>query len=217
MDSYVIRRIEAHAHNPYVRLLARSGLNPTRSLANMIAARVPWHRDTRPGVWETPRPLSPPLPSLTQLLPALAPFEFLATTRVEEYFGQASRGACIGGGGAASFRIGTHWQVVGDIAGLFRDTAEGEAGHAHGHLDQLRKVGDPITDKPIGPTDANLEAAIAGETSEYTSLYPQMAATAREEGIPELADWFDRLAKAEHNHADRFRRGLDSLRSVRRS
>jgi rubrerythrin len=104
-----------------------------------------------------------------------------------------------------------------DIAGLFRDTAEGEAGHAHGHLDQLRKVGDPITDKPIGPTDANLEAAIAGETSEYTSLYPQMAATAREEGIPELADWFDRLAKAEHNHADRFRRGLDSLRSVRRS
>jgi rubrerythrin len=73
-----------------------------------------------------------------------------------------------------------------------------------------------MTGKPIGPTDANLEAAIAGETSEYNSLYPQMAATAREEGFSELADWFERLAKAEHNHADRFRRGLDSLRSLPR-
>ena len=99
-----------------------------------------------------------------------------------------------------------------EIAGLFRDTAEGEAGHAHGHLDYLRRVGDPATGKPIGTTLVNLEAAIAGELSEYTSLYPGMAATAREEGFPEIADWFESLAKAEHNHADRFRRGLDSTR-----
>ena len=99
-----------------------------------------------------------------------------------------------------------------EIAGLFRDTAEGEAGHAHGHMDYLRKVGDPVTGKPIGTTLANLEAAIAGETIEYTSLYPGMAATAREDGFPEIADWFERLAKAEHNHADRFRRGLDNTR-----
>ena len=99
-----------------------------------------------------------------------------------------------------------------EIAGLFRDTAEGETGHAHGHLDHLRAVGDPVTGKPIGTTPANLEAAIAGETFEYTNVYPTMAATAREEGFPEIADWFERLAKAEHNHADRFRRGLDSTR-----
>ncbi|MBZ5678008.1 MAG: rubrerythrin family protein [Acidobacteriia bacterium] len=99
-----------------------------------------------------------------------------------------------------------------EIAGLFRDTAEGETGHAHGHMDHLRAVGDPVTGKPFGPTLANLEAAIAGETVEYTSLYPGMAATAREEGFQEIADWFERLAKAEHNHADRFRRGLDSTR-----
>jgi rubrerythrin len=99
-----------------------------------------------------------------------------------------------------------------EIAGLFRDTAEGETGHAHGHMDHLRKIGDPVTGKPIGTTLANLEAAIAGETLEYTSLYPGMAATAREEGFPEIADWFETLAKAEHNHADRFRRGLDSTR-----
>lgn len=51
-----------------------------------------------------------------------------------------------------------------EIAGLFRDTAEGEAGHAHGHLDRLREDGDPVTGMPMGATLANLEDAIAGET-----------------------------------------------------
>ena len=50
MDRYIIERIEAHMHNPYVRLLVRGGLNRARSMANLIAFRVPWHRDTRPGV-----------------------------------------------------------------------------------------------------------------------------------------------------------------------
>ena len=101
-----------------------------------------------------------------------------------------------------------------EIAGLFRDTAEGEAGHAHGHLDHLRKVGDPVTGMPIGPTLANLEDEIAGETLEYTKLYPGMAAAAREEGFPEIADWFETLAKAERNHAERFQRGMDSVREM---
>src|SRR6266571_1541342 len=62
-----------------------------------------------------------------------------------------------------------------DIAGLFRDTAEGETGHAHGHLDYLKKVGDPATGLPIGDTKLNLKAAIHGETHEYTDMYPGMA------------------------------------------
>lgn len=99
-----------------------------------------------------------------------------------------------------------------EIAGLFRDTAEGEASHANGHLDHLRKLGDPVTGKPIGGTIANLESALAGESLEFTKTYPAMAATAREEGFQEIANWFERLAKAEHNHAERFRRGLESTR-----
>jgi rubrerythrin len=98
-----------------------------------------------------------------------------------------------------------------DIAGLFRDTAEGETGHAHGHLDYLRKVGDPATGEPIGDTEANLKAAIAGETHEYTDMYPGMAKTAREEGFEEIADWFETLAKAEKSHAGRFQKALDSI------
>ena len=98
-----------------------------------------------------------------------------------------------------------------DIAGLFRDTAEGETGHAHGHLDYLKRVGDPATGEPIGDSVKNLKAAIAGETYEYTQMYPSFAKTAREEGFEEIAEWFETLARAERSHAGRFQKGLDTL------
>jgi rubrerythrin len=101
-----------------------------------------------------------------------------------------------------------------DIAGLFRDTAEGETGHAHGHLDFLKKVGDPATGEPIGPTELNLKASIAGETYEYTQMYPGFAKTAREEGFAEIAEWFETLAKAERSHAGRFTKGLEGLKEL---
>jgi rubrerythrin len=98
-----------------------------------------------------------------------------------------------------------------EVAGNFRETAEGETGHAHGHLDYLKKVGDPATGLPMGPTEDNLKAAIAGETHEYTDMYPGMAKTAREEGFSEIADWFETLAKAEKSHAGRFTQMLKSI------
>jgi len=98
-----------------------------------------------------------------------------------------------------------------EVAGNFRQTAEGETGHAHGHLDYLRTVGDPATDLPIGSTEENLKAAIEGETHEYTNMYPGMAKAAREEGFAEIADWFETLAKAEKAHAGRFSQILDSI------
>ena len=84
-----------------------------------------------------------------------------------------------------------------DVATVFRSTAEGETGHAHGHLEFMEEVGYPAIGEPIGSTDENLKAAIAGETHEYTDMYPGMARTAREEGFDEIADWFETLAKAE--------------------
>jgi rubrerythrin len=98
-----------------------------------------------------------------------------------------------------------------DLAGLFRDTAEGETGHAHGHLDYLKRVGDPATGEPIGDTQKNLKSSIAGETYEYTQMYPGFAKTAREEGFTEIAEWFETLARAERSHAGRFQKGLDTL------
>jgi rubrerythrin len=98
-----------------------------------------------------------------------------------------------------------------DVSAVFRSTAEGETGHAHGHLEYLEQVGDPVTGLPIGPTRANLKAAIAGETHEYTDMYPGMAKTARGEGFEEIADWFETLAKAERSHANKFQRTLDAI------
>jgi rubrerythrin len=111
-----------------------------------------------------------------------------------------------------------YFAKIADIEGLpevaanFRDTAEGETGHAHGHLDYLKVVGDPATGLPLGDTEVNLKAAIAGETHEYTDMYPGMAKAAREEGFNEIADWFETLAKAEKSHAGRFKQMLDSIR-----
>ena len=100
---------------------------------------------------------------------------------------------------------------LNDVATVFRSTADGETGHAHGHLEFLEVVGDPATGLPIGPTVLNLKAAIAGETHEYTDMYPGMVRVAREEGFEEIADWFETLAKAEKSHAGRFQKALESL------
>ncbi len=98
-----------------------------------------------------------------------------------------------------------------DIAGLFRDTAEGETGHAFGHLDFAKEVGDPATGLPIGSTEQNLKSAVEGETYEYTEMYPGFAKTARDEGFDAIAEWMETLARAEKSHAGRFQKGLDSL------
>jgi len=99
-----------------------------------------------------------------------------------------------------------------DIATLFRSTAEGETGHAHGHLEYLEQVGDPATGMPFGSTIDNLKTAVAGETHEYTDMYPGMAKDARAEGFDEIADWFETLAKAERSHANRYQKALDEMK-----
>ena len=101
-----------------------------------------------------------------------------------------------------------------DVAQVFRSTAEGETGHAHGHLEYLEEVGDPATGEPMGETEDNLKSAIHGETHEYTDMYPGMARTAREEGFEEIAEWFETLAKAEKSHAGKFTRTLEAYKGA---
>ena len=100
-----------------------------------------------------------------------------------------------------------------DVASVFRSTAEGETGHAHGHLEYLEEVGDPATGEKMGETADNLRSAVKGEVHEYTDMYPGMARTAREEGFEEIADWFETLAKAEKSHAGKFQKTLDAYES----
>ena len=99
-----------------------------------------------------------------------------------------------------------------EIGGLFRDTSEAETGHAFGHMDFLKGVGDPATGVPFGSTRQNLQSAVEGETYEYTQMYPGFAKTARDEGFDEIAEWFETLARAEKSHAGRFSSGLGNLK-----
>jgi len=98
-----------------------------------------------------------------------------------------------------------------EISALFRSVAEGETGHAFGHFDFLAEVGDPVTGETVGATSDNLRSAVAGETYEYTEMYPGFARTARDEGFEEIAEWLETLARAEKSHAGRFQSGLENL------
>ena len=96
-----------------------------------------------------------------------------------------------------------------DIATLFRALAEGERGHAFGHLDYL--FGGPDDDDTNASTEDHLREAVEAETREYTHAYPAYAHTARAEGFEEIADWFDAVGRAERSHAARLTGGLASL------
>ena len=98
-----------------------------------------------------------------------------------------------------------------EVATVFRSTAEGETGHAFGHMDFLEDAGDPATDEPFGSTEDNLKSAVVGEVYEYTEMYPGFAKSARDEGFDEIAEWFETLSRAEKSHAGRFQSALDSL------
>src|SRR5437763_15666308 len=101
-----------------------------------------------------------------------------------------------------------------EMAALFRSVSEGETGHAFGHFDLLKEVGDPVTGVKVGDTADNLKSAIEGETYEYTQMYPGFAKTAREEGFEQVAEWLETLARAEKSHAGRFTQGLQSVESA---
>jgi len=104
-----------------------------------------------------------------------------------------------------SFAEAAEKEGLPNIARLFRTTAQAERIHAAGHFRALAGVGD---------TAANLEEAIAGETYEYTEMYPGMAKTARDEGFGDVAEWFETLAKAEKSHAGRFQKAKEGLETL---
>jgi rubrerythrin len=98
-----------------------------------------------------------------------------------------------------------------EIATLFRSVSEGETAHALRHFDYMRKVGDPVTKVPVSDVKGMLNSAMKGETYECTTMYPEFAKVARQEGFEEIAKWFETLAKAEKAHAGKFKEAFDKL------
>ncbi len=88
------------------------------------------------------------------------------------------------------------------IAKLFRTTAEAETIHAHAHLAALGA---------IGSTAENLQAAIDGETYEYTEMYPPMLAQAEAEGH-KAKRMFSFAVEAEAVHAKLYSLALEAAK-----
>ena len=81
------------------------------------------------------------------------------------------------------------------IAAIFLETAENEKEHAKLHFKHLAGIGSTVD---------NLRAAAAGETDEFTDMYPRMAREAKEEGFTEIAFLFEAIGKIEKHHQKRY-------------
>jgi rubrerythrin len=88
------------------------------------------------------------------------------------------------------------------VARMFRAAAAAETVHAHAHLRAMKGVGD---------TETNLKDAIAGETHEFTKMYPEMIEAAKVEGHASAQRSFEFANTVEKTHAGLYQGFLDSL------
>ncbi len=133
LDRFVIKPIEQHTRSPWVKLLARGFLNPSRTFANSMELEVPWNRETRPGIFGNNTvggdPLSFQAPAGgTQIgvtpktdgarEPGEVPaFEF-ATNFNTMLLGAGGRDvACAGGGGSGVFNLNRVVGIEADVSG----------------------------------------------------------------------------------------------------
>jgi hypothetical protein len=142
LDRYVIMALENHTANPYLILAARAVANPSRTFANVMALKQPWHRETRPGifgknhedrkVWvqeykdgETGAPfavhtdaerkeMNAAAFNPDKPLPKAAPIELYPYAVYESFLGG---GSCVGGGGAGAARVSSNWQIEAEVNG----------------------------------------------------------------------------------------------------
>ncbi len=90
------------------------------------------------------------------------------------------------------------------IGKLFEETADNEKQHAKEEFKLLHGIGNTVE---------NLKAAIAGEDYETTTMYPDFAKEADEEGNKEAAVLFRQIAKVERAHRDRYKKLLQKVES----
>ncbi len=88
------------------------------------------------------------------------------------------------------------------LGALFAETASNEKAHAKIWFGLLAG---------IGKTEQNLQHAAEGENYEWSEMYPQMAADAREEGFDNIAVLFEAVAKVEKEHEERYKKLLSNV------
>ncbi|NQT49870.1 rubrerythrin family protein [Candidatus Kuenenbacteria bacterium] len=105
------------------------------------------------------------------------------------------------------------------IASIFAETAEQEKVHAKRLFEHIQEIKEDKSEIIVeagaptvyGTTAENLKAAIAGENHEYTSMYPEFAKVADEEGLGKIAARMRAIAKAEEHHEGRYKKVLSEL------
>lgn len=105
------------------------------------------------------------------------------------------------------------------ISNIFTETADNEKEHAKRFFKFLNEdfAGEEITvdaaTYPVGLTDtlSNLKAAAAGEHEEWADMYPEFAKVAQEEGFPEVAMAFTKIAEVERHHEERYKKLADNV------
>lgn len=138
VDKYLVERFEQHSDKRWVKMLMRSGLNPSRSMANALRLQVPWHRDTRPGIFRNslnpvsarnektgllsagvaPAAEAPP-PKLSDLYPQLTPrFELgVRYSYMQLAAGQTGSLSCNGGGATTTYNFTSWFGLTADVGG----------------------------------------------------------------------------------------------------
>lgn len=130
LDRHVVKPLERRISNRFFLIMMRGGLNPARSFANVMSFRVPWSRDTRPGVFagklkgfleaEDRGDVKRPMPSFkTDRTGEFgnASVEVTMHYRPVYYRYQGRAATCQGGGGEAAVRVKPAWQVLLDVSG----------------------------------------------------------------------------------------------------
>jgi hypothetical protein len=197
IDRYVIRTIEAHTANPYLRLFARGVLNPSRSMANVLTGELPWHRDDRPGVFK-PYPEAAAVRSFMEQRtakvpvnppPGVAPFEFTVTPSFRQYFGSGAKGSCAGGGSSAALRIAPEWQIVVELGGCkILDLPTNLSGDSLSYM-----VGPRWTPASSGRWNTHAQFLVGGNKLSQERLYPDERAAVIAEIYPK------KLGNAQHS------------------
>ena len=107
------------------------------------------------------------------------------------------------------------------ISEIFTLTADQEREHAKWLMRMIKELKEENDDilleascpNVVGNTEENLQAAIDGENHEHESMYPEFAATAREEGLDKVADRLEAIAKAEAHHEERYQKLIKELKN----
>src|SRR4030042_609583 len=107
-----------------------------------------------------------------------------------------------------AFAVKADQEGFSQAARLFRAAAEAETVHAHAHLRVM---------KGIRSTKENLQEAIAGETHEFKSMYPEMIEAAKAEGNKEAERSFNYANSVEKITAQLYQEVLDNLEDRKES